>query len=58
MSEIKYDLIKLESGNKHVSEGEEYVITENHSINDVLRFCVEQLQGDKDEILYLLKNMD
>ena len=35
MAEIKKDLIKLEENFSHTSSGEEYVITEDHSINDV-----------------------
>jgi len=58
MSELKKDLIKLVYGTARIAKGEEHVITEDHSINDVLRWVVEQLQGDKSEVEFLLKNMD
>jgi len=56
--EIKNELKKLNEGESHTSKGEEYVITENHSLNDVLRWLVDQSQGDKYEVTTLLARLD
>lgn len=56
MTEIKKELLLLIEGEKYTSTGEDYVITENHSIADVLRFLITQC--DKSEILFILDNMD
>lgn len=62
MSEIINKLIRLDDGECHKSNGEEYVITEDHSLNDVLRFVVEQLGVEteecRQEVIYLINNMD
>jgi hypothetical protein len=58
MSEIKKELIFLDEGDSHISKGEEYVITEDHSINDVVRFAINQLGGDKSDIQYLIDNFE
>lgn len=58
MAEIMRKLIPLNEGESHTSSGEEYVITEDHSISDVLRFALTQAGNDKSEIEYLLNTMD
>lgn len=55
MTEIKTKLIPINDGDKHISLGEEYVITENNSTTDVLRFLVNEAQGDIDGMIFLLK---
>lgn len=54
--EIKKELIKLEEGDPYVAGPDEYVITEDHTISDILRFCISQT--DKEEVTYLLETMD
>ena len=56
--EIKTGLKKLNEGESHASKGGEYVITEDHSLNDVLRWLVDQSQGDKSEVTTLLALLD
>ena len=58
MDEIIRKLIKLNELDEHISNGEEYVITEVNSISDVLRFLVDLLDGDKDELHFLLDDME
>ena len=62
MSEIKTALLKIPAELKYfaddkerTSDGETFVITEDHTINDILRFCVEQtdLEEVKSAILFL-----
>lgn len=54
--EIKKELIKLEEGESYIPGPDSYVITEDHTLADILRFCVEQV--DKEDCLYILNNMD
>lgn len=42
MPEIKKKLIKLSEGSNYRATGEAYVITEDHSLFDVLMFIVDQ----------------
>lgn len=42
MPEIKKKLIKLPEGSTYTSTGDDYVITEDHTISDVLRFILDQ----------------
>lgn len=58
MSELKRDLTKLEEGKTHTAGADQYLITEDNSISDVLRFCVEQSGNDKSEVQYLLDTME
>lgn len=54
MSEIEASLIKLENGDNYTASGDEYVITENHSISDVLRHLIVEAGGNVDDIKYIL----
>jgi hypothetical protein len=58
MAEIIRKLKSLPESEPYIPAADEYVITEDHSISDVLRFCVEQLQGEKSEVAYLLETME
>ena len=54
--EIKKDLIKVEEGNEWLASANNYVITEEHSLSDVIRFAVSQC--DYEEIKYIVDNLD
>jgi len=58
MPEIKTKLIELSENEIYTSKGEEYVITEKHSLADILRFLIDQADNDKGEIKYLLENIE
>ena len=58
MGEIIRPLKHLDEGEPYTPKADEHVITEDHSISDVLRFVVEQLQGDTSEAIYLINTMD
>jgi len=58
MAEIKKDLLRLNEHHTYTPSGEVYVITEDHSINDVVRWVLRQLQDDKSELEYLLKTIN
>ena len=51
------DLILLGYGEEHKSVGEEYIITEDHTIADVVHWLVQQA-GGTEEIQYLLDEID
>lgn len=62
MSEIERPLIKLEEGSSYESEDDDfkadaasYVITDDHTLNDILRFLISE--SDKEEIETLLGMM-
>ncbi len=52
MAEIKKSLIKLKEGEKYTATGEDYVITEDHTINDILRYLIscEDIAGIMDSL--------
>ena len=53
MAEIKTDLVKLEVGRPYNPEtSDEYVITEDHTIADIVRFLIKI--GGADDIQYYL----
>jgi len=61
MSEIKKELFKVPpgikyfaSGKERVADGETFVITKDHTLSDILRFCIQQSGGDIDEIKTIL----
>lgn len=56
--EIKTDLIKLEEGQQYTAEWGDCVITEEHTICDVLRYLVGCLNGDREELIYHLEELD
>ncbi|MEE9459642.1 MAG: hypothetical protein V3V84_07765 [Candidatus Bathyarchaeia archaeon] len=51
MSEIKRKLLKLDEGKSHTSQVEEYVITEDHSLCDVLRFVIDEIGVEESKYL-------
>jgi DNA-directed RNA polymerase subunit L len=53
MPETKTPLIKISENQKYKAEGETYIITEDHSLADVVRWCIEQ--SDKEEVKYLVE---
>lgn len=64
MSEIKVELIKIMSGSQYlvndkimVADDETYVITESHTLADILRYVVKCANGDVEHISVLLKLM-
>lgn len=56
MSEVKTDLIKIET-NTFIEDNHEYIITENHTLTDILRFVVKQ-EGSIEGVKYLLDTLD
>lgn len=56
MTEIKTDLIKLEEGKPYTPGPDEYVITETHSIADIVRYAVSC--ADADEVRYFLDEQE
>ena len=57
MSEIKKDLIKLSENDTYKATGNDYVITEDHTHADILRFIISDLGSAKD-VSFLLLSMD
>ena len=56
MSEIKTKLFKLNEGQSYIAGREDYVITEQHTLTDILRHLV--MEGGKEELVYLLKHLE
>ena len=55
MAEIKKNLIKLEEGKTYTAGPDQYLITEEHTLSDVLRYLVGQAGPDGwEDIQYLL----
>jgi len=55
VGEIKKDLIKLDEGKPYIAGADEYVITEAHTLSDILRFLIGCTGEDgHDDIQYLL----
>lgn len=57
MSEIKTKLTELKEADFYTAKGDEYVITEDHSIADVLRHLISEAGGDADDIKYILNTI-
>jgi hypothetical protein len=56
MGEVKTDIIKLTEGEPHVASADDYLITENHTISDILRWLVNDVcGGDKSDIEFMLR---
>lgn len=55
VSEIKTKLIQLESGQNYRATGDDFVITENHSFNDVCRWLVDQ--SSVEDVKYILEQV-
>ena len=56
IGEIKKKLIKLKEGDNYKATGEDYVITEDHTINDILRYLI--YCDDKTGIMDSLERLD
>jgi len=56
MSEIKKKLIKLREGEVYTASGEDYVITEGHTISDIIRYLVSC--DSKSGIIELIDNIE
>ena len=56
MSEIIKEVKQLEEGGTHIAGCEDFLITEDHTINDVLRLLIKQA-GGKEDLVYLLDEM-
>lgn len=52
MAEVKTDLIKLIEGETYTAEAEDYLIKDDHTLSDIIRFCIEQ--SDLEEVKYLI----
>ena len=57
MSEIKTNLKELVEGELYMPGADEVVITEHHTISDILRHCVKCSGDEIDEIKYLIDEM-
>jgi hypothetical protein len=55
MAEIKTPLIRLTEGEPYIAGPDEVVITEAHSIADIVRYAVEC--SSVDEVRYLVEEM-
>ena len=53
MAEITYPVTRLVEGQTYVAGPEDYLITERHTLCDILRFLIEQ-GGGIDEIQSLI----
>jgi len=58
MSEIKKPLIQLGEGSTYTAQAGDYVITEDHSINDIIRFIYVQMGNDLSYLKYLVDNFE
>lgn len=54
MPEIRTPIIELEEGKTYTAKAGDFLITEKHSLSDVLRFLVDQVGVD--DIRYLLNH--
>lgn len=52
MAEIKTPIIKLKEGQLYIAGSEDYLITEYHTVADIMRFVVSL--SDIDDIQYLI----
>lgn len=56
MAEIKLPIKKLVEGKSYTAGIEDYLITEEHTISDILRFVVDDCcGGDTSEVQTILK---
>ena len=58
MSEIKTEIVKLQEGKQYTAGCDEFLITENHNLSDILRFVIAQAGNDKDHIMSILETMN
>lgn len=58
MSEIKTDLIKLTEGKQYVAGPDQYLITENHTLSDIIRFLIDQSGEDSWQEIHFLIDME
>lgn len=55
MSEVKTEVNQLQEGIVYTPGPDEYLVTPNHTLSDLLRFCIDQAGSDgKSEVQYLL----
>ena len=52
MPELKLELVRLIEGEFYLPGPDEYVITEDNTMHDILRFCIKQ--GDIQDVLELV----
>ncbi len=55
MTEVKTSLFKLSEGETYTAEAEDYLITDNHTLSDIIRFCIEQ--SSPEEVKCLIEEM-
>ena len=53
--EVICEVKMLDEGCGYCPGPEEYVITEEHTISDIIRFAIKM--GDKEDVLYLAKEL-
>jgi hypothetical protein len=53
MAEIRFPVTQLIEGDTYIAGPEEYLITERHTICDVLRFLIDK-SGGVDELKFLI----
>ena len=58
MIEIKKELIELDCGVQYTPGESDYVITEDHSLADIIRFVVLMSGGDTEDARYILDTID
>lgn len=59
MAEIKTKVEKLEEEKPYTPGQDEYLITENHTISDIIRWLVTDVcNGDKGDIEFLLSEYE
>lgn len=58
MSEIKTKVIQLEEGKQYTAGCDEYLISENHNLSDILRFVISQAGNDKAHVMAILETVD
>jgi hypothetical protein len=54
MAEIKTELFEVEEGKPYIPGPDEVVITEKHTIADIVRYALKCACYDKSEIQYIL----
>jgi len=54
MAEICTELVILQEGVAYTPATVEYVITENHTLSDILRFVMKHGSMDKQELKHLI----
>lgn len=58
MAEIINPVVKQEEGTTYVFGPEDYLITEKHTIADILRFAMSQVGNDKEYLTAVLKTVE